>query len=317
MALAMNQLANRLENRLKMRHYALLLAVDRHRSLTRVAKQLSLTQPTVTRALADIEEIFMTPLFVRTGRGLEPTPAGEVVLAHARIAMTDAQAMRKELEGVREGLQGLLRIGLIPYASPQVLDAAWQHLFSLQPRLAVEAHEDTTGQLVAALRSRKLDCAICRFAQDSKGDDLVQELLYQQQPHLVVGRASAAALRRKKTLDIAEISAMDWIFPPTGTPIHQMIGAIFAAAGQRVPVPVMEAYAVRTISSALRHMPRGVTVLPSDVARAVAAEGGGQMLEQALPWRLPPVGIAWLRDSPKAAVVASLSGALKRTLEAA
>jgi DNA-binding transcriptional LysR family regulator len=314
MRFSMNPLANRLENRLKMRHYALLLAIDRHRSVTRVAEQLSLTQPTVTRALADIEEIFMAPLFARTGRGLEPTPAGEVVLAHARIAMTDTDALRKELEGVSEGRQGRLRIGLIPYASPQVLDAAWQHLFSLQPRLAVEAHEDTTGNLIAALRSRKLDCAICRFAHDSKGNDLVQELLYQQQPHLVVGRASAAVLRRRKTLDIAEISAMDWIFPPSGTPIHQMIGAIFAAAGRRVPVPVMEAYAVRTLASALRHMPRGVTVLPSDVARAVAADSGAQMLEQPLPWRLPPVGIAWLRDSPKAAVAASLSAALQQAL---
>jgi hypothetical protein len=39
------------------------------------------------------------------------------------------------------------------------------------------------------------------------------------------------------------------------------------------------------------------------------------MLEQALPWRLPPVGIAWLRDSPKAAVATSLSAALRRALQ--
>lgn len=313
----MTSFASRLENRLKMRHYVLLLAIDRHRSVTRVAQQLSLTQPTVTKALADIEDIFMVPLFARTGRGLEPTPAGEVVLAHARIAVADAQAMRRELEGVREGLQGRLRMGLIPYASPQVLDAVWQHLFSLQPRLALEVHEDTTDHLVAALHSRKLDCAICRFAHDGQGDDLVQELLYQQQPHVVAGRASAKILRRQAALDIAELSAMDWIFPPAGTPIHQMIGAIFAAAGRRVPVPVMEAYAVRTLSSALRHMPRGVTVLPSDVARAVAGEGGVQMLEPSLPWRLPPVGIAWRRDSPKAAVAAALGTFLRQALRSA
>ena len=64
-----------------------------------------------------------------------------------------------------------------------------------------------------------------------------------------------------------------------------------------MPVPALEAYAVRTISSALLQMPRGVTVLPGDVARAVAAGGAAEMLPQPLPWNLPPVGLAWLKGA--------------------
>jgi len=305
-------LTPRLENRLKMRHYVLLVAIDRHRSVTKVAESMSLTQPTVTRALSDIEEIFMTPLFIRTGRGLEPTPAGDVVIAHARFALADNDALRRELDGVREGLRGRLRIGVIPYVSASALDAAWRHLFALSPRIALMAHEDTTRNLIAGLRSRTLDCAICRFSQDSTGDDLVQELLYHEQAYLVVSKPSATLVARRGALDITQLSEMemDWVFPPGDTPIRGLIDATFASAGRRAPIPRIEAYAVRTISSALANMPRGITVLPSDIARSVADTGIAEVVPQPLPWHLPPVGIAWLRNSPTTAMAASLAASM-------
>lgn len=306
-----DDLALRLENRLKMRHYVLLMAIDRHRSITRAAESLQVSQPTVTRALADIEDIFMAPLFVRTRRGLEATAAGDVVLARARFAVADNAALQKELEGVRAGRQGRLRIGMIPYIPSQVLDAAWQHLLALRPRVSLLAHEDTTLNLIAAMRDRVLDCAICRFSQDSAADDLVQELLYHQQVHLVVARPSAARLLRGTAPDVGELSEMDWIFPPSNTPIRHMIDAMFAGAGQRVPVPVLEAYAVRTVRSALQHLPRGVTVLPRDVADLVAADGSAVVLPQPLPWPMPPVSLAWLRDSPKTAMARALVAAVR------
>lgn len=310
--LAPDALALRLETRLKMRHYVLLMAVDRHRSITRVAEQLSLAQPTVTRALADIEDIFMTPLFIRSRRGLEPTVAGEVVLARAKLAVADNHALQQELRAVSgAGLQGRLRVGVIPYAATQTLDAAWQHLFGLRPRIALLAHEDTTHNLVLAVRQRTLDCAICRFSHDSTDDDLVQELLYRQEACVVVSKASAPRLARQDTVDISLLSEMDWIFPPSGTPIRQMIDTVFAAAGRTVPVPLLEAYAVRTVASAMQQLPRAVTILPRDVAQAVAATGAAEVMPRPLPWNLPPVGLAWLRDSPKAGVIQGLAAALR------
>lgn len=84
---------SRLSNRLKLRHYALLVELARARSVSRVAQQMSLSQPTVTRALAEIEGIFGQPLFVRHRSGLEPTPAGVLVLNRARLALADAASL--------------------------------------------------------------------------------------------------------------------------------------------------------------------------------------------------------------------------------
>lgn len=304
-------LKNAFEARIKLRHYRLLDALDRRRSVTQVAQALGISQPSVTRALADIEAVFGMPLFSRTGRGLEPTVAGEVIIARARHAISESEALMEELESVRAGRQGRLRLGVIPYTSTRVLDAAWSHLFSLRPRIAITAREDVTGNLLAALRDRTLDCAICRFSPSSMGtDDLEQALLYQQQPRLVVAKPSAALLARYPGTEIATLSEMDWIFPPAGTPLGGMIEAIFSAAGRQLPTPVLEAYAVRTIAAALSALPRGITILPDDIAQAVCVGGDAEVLPKALPWSLPPVGLAWLRGSPKTALLAGLREAI-------
>ncbi|MCA0326226.1 MAG: LysR family transcriptional regulator [Proteobacteria bacterium] len=307
----------RLKSRLKMRHYELLLALYRHRSVSRVAEQLALSQPTVTRALADIEDIFAAPLFVRARRGLVPTPAGELVLARARAAVAEDLSLQQELRALHDGYQGRLRIGVIPYASDQVLGAVWRHLLGHTPRLAIQMHENTTHHLLRAVRERELDCAICRFSRDNSREGLVQEMLYRQQAHLVVASASAAGVARRAQLDIARLANMDWIFPPKDTPIRHAIEAIFAAGGHQVPTPLIETYSIRGIASALQQLPRGVTALPSDIARAVAQAGGATVLPEPLPWDLPPVGLAWLRNSAKAGAVARLAGAVRQTGEPA
>lgn len=311
MTLPLPDVARAIDARLKLRHYRLLVALDRYRSVTRVAEILGSSQPTVTRALADIEAIFHAVLFERTGRGLEPTAAGRVVIARAAYAIAENDELLIELDGVRAGRQGRLRVGVLPYASTRVLDRTWSYLFALRPKIATVSMEDVTGNLLAALRARTLDCAICRFSPNGLEDEAIEQvLLYQQQPRLVVARPSAALLTRFPEVDIARLSEMDWIFPPADTPIRGMIDAIFSAAGQRVPVPTLEAYAVRTIASALRNLPRGITVLPDDIAQAVCVGGAAEVLEQTLPWSLPPVGLAWLRNSPKIELIDGLRQAI-------
>jgi len=294
-----------------LRHYALIVALGKHRSVTRVAEALGLSQPTVTHALADIEDIFKAVLFSRTGKGLEPTAIGELVMAHASHMLAENDALMREIDGVRAGYQGQLRIGILPYASSEVLDTLWRYLFSLQPRMTAVVLEDVTGVLLASLRGRTLDCAICRFSHDTTdNDDLYQKLLYQQTPRLVIAKPSAAAFKRQAEIDVARLHEMDWIFPPSATPIRGVIDAIFASAGMCVPTPLLEAHAVRTLSFALRHMPRGITLLPDDIAQAVTLSGNAEVLPHELPWRLPPVGFAWRKNSPRTHAIGRLRNAL-------
>ncbi len=298
--------------RLKLRHFSVLIELDRTRSVTRAAEQQGLAQPTLTRSLGEIEAIFMTPLFTRGRRGLEPTPAGQLVLARARLALADAGALGQDLEALGSGLQGRLRIGVIPFLSHHTHDAMWQHLLSLSPRMGFVAEESTTDVLQKALLERKLDCAICRFTPAGAQAGLEQQFLYHQEPRLVVSRNAAERLAQRG-LDWDALAAMKWIFPPHHTPVREMIHSIFASSGQSVPMPFMEAYANKILASVLRHMTDAITILPDDIAQEVADLSGARVMPQRLQWNLPPVGMVRLRDTTHAALVEELADVIRRT----
>ncbi|QSI32752.1 LysR family transcriptional regulator [Variovorax sp. RKNM96] len=296
--------------RLKLRHFALLAELERQRSVSRAAEHMGLSQPTVTRALGEIENIFMTPLFTRSRRGLEPTAAGLLVLARARVALADAQSLGQDLAALGTGLQGRLRIGVLPFLARATQDAVWRHLLAVRPRLGFVVEEATTHVLVQAVRARTLDCAICRFTSASAEAGLAQEFLYTQEPRLVVSRAAAQRLARRG-LDWEAFVSLHWIFPPEDTPIRQMIHSIFASAGQPVPVPLLEAYAQKTLVSVLRLMPDAITILPDDIAQEVADASGARVMPQRLQWNLPPVGVVRLHDAANAGIVDEMTRALQ------
>ncbi len=111
MSIASDKLVHRVISRLRLRHMPLLLALERQRSVSRVAAEMNLSQPAVTKMLREIEDIFTVPLFTRTRQGLEPTPTGLSVLAHARLALADADALGRELAVIEPGCQGVCAWG--------------------------------------------------------------------------------------------------------------------------------------------------------------------------------------------------------------
>ena len=104
----------RLGNRLKPRHLRLLADIARLGSLTRVAAAAGISQPAVTKALAELEDIFGAPLFERTGRGLRPTPLGELALLRAGRMRHDLELWAREIASVHEGRSAHLQVGAVP-----------------------------------------------------------------------------------------------------------------------------------------------------------------------------------------------------------
>jgi DNA-binding transcriptional LysR family regulator len=299
-----------LATRLKLRHYSLLIELDQTRSVSRAAERLGLAQPTVTRSLREIEDIFMAPLFTRNRRGLEPTSAGLLVLARARLALADAEGLGQDLAALGSGLQGRLRVGVIPFLSRQTHDSLWQHVLALRPRMGFVAQEATTGTLQQALLARRLDCAICRFT--SAGAEAGSGAAFPLPPGAAPGGvARCGRPARAARARLGRLVSMQWIFPPQHTPVREMIHSIFASAGQAVPLPFMEAYAHKTLASVLRHMPDAITILPDDIAQEVADTSGARVMPQRLQWNLPPVGMVRLRDATHGALVDKLAEAIR------
>lgn len=89
-------------------------AIDRHRSLTRAAKELYMTQPALSNFLRGLESSLNTELFRRNGNTLEPTPAGSYYLDFARKTLAEKELLDRKINLYAYG-KGQIRIG-IPFS---------------------------------------------------------------------------------------------------------------------------------------------------------------------------------------------------------
>ena len=274
-------------SRLKLRQLALLQRIDRHRTLGRVAAEMRLSQPAVTKALKEVEDIFGSPIFERTSRGLVPTTSGEAVLAYAKRWLAELEATAQVLSSYEAGRGGRVRLGLTQQVPQKFISALLDHLLHRTPRVAAMVREGTTDELVGLLLARELDCAIGR-SYDGDATGLVQEAVYEQEPCLVVSAKSARRLSRGP-LDWAKLAKLDWILPPPNTPMRRTYNAVFVGAGVQPPVPILESTSIRTLETALRDEPNAISILSRDVVDEMEAKGHWRALPYRLGWNLPPV----------------------------
>lgn len=279
----------RLSNRLKHRHLALLADIARHGTLTRVAAATGISQPAVTKALAELEDIFGGPLFLRSGRGLAPTPLGNLALVRARHMQSDLDLWAREVQALHAGHSAHLNVGVVPYVSSALLTAAISRLHQ-RFGVTLALHRATTDHLVPMLRRHELDCIISRATSTVALDDLMHKVLYRQRPRLIAHSRLAQRLARRQP-DWAAVAAMDWVLPASNTPTRQLIVEHFIRAGLRPPSPVLEAYSTDVIEGMLTTNETLISVVPEDIARELCQRGKLGMPPWDFGWELPPINL--------------------------
>jgi DNA-binding transcriptional LysR family regulator len=291
MTLQSHDVVRRLGARLKMRHLVLLLQIQQHGSLTRVAEHMASSQPAVTNALFELESMFGTPLFERSPRGMLPTTLGAVVLERAKAMINDLDLLAREMETVAAGHAAHLHIGVIPFVSGQILSAALKRLQArMERRVTVTIHEGTSDQLLPQLRDHILDVVIARASSAVDLNRVSFEVLYQQQPRMIASRRLASKLARAK-LDWNKLRTLDWILGAPLTPMREQVTDLFLSAGIAPPVPVVESYSSKLIGEMIASSEEAVSIVPADIAEELVRIAGVAIVPYSLTWTLPPVAL--------------------------
>lgn len=286
-----DEVLRRLGARLKMRHLALLLNIQQYGSLTRVAEQMSSSQPAITNTLTELEGMFGAPLFDRSVRGMAPTALGKVVLARARAMVHDLGHLVRDMETVQSGHAAHLHIGVIPFISGRMLSAAIQRTFPEgDRRLTVTIHEGTSDQLLLQLRDHAVDIVVARASSAVAVDGARFEMLYRQQPRLIASRRLAARLSRIR-LDWPALAELDWILGAPHTPMREQVAGIFLAAGLTPPAPIVESYSSKLIGELISASDTAVTIVPADIAEELVRIAGVAIVPYSFDWTLPPIAM--------------------------
>jgi LysR family transcriptional regulator for metE and metH len=93
-------------------HLTILREVDRQGSLTAAAEVLCLTQSALSHSMRKLEEQLGTPIWLREGRSLRPTQAGQYLLAVANRVLPQLQLAEDRIHQFAQGERGSLRIGM-------------------------------------------------------------------------------------------------------------------------------------------------------------------------------------------------------------
>ncbi len=129
-------------------------------SLSRAARTLELSQPSLTGQIQRLEQHLATTLFDRHGRGVTLTEAGRALYPRARRILDEVRetedAVRRE---AAEG-DGTLSVGAIPTVAPYVLPSAIQRLRTRHAAMRVELREDYSAVLAKLLLDGALDVVI-------------------------------------------------------------------------------------------------------------------------------------------------------------
>jgi DNA-binding transcriptional LysR family regulator len=133
-------------------------AVVRENGITRAAAKLNRVQSNVTTRIKQLEEQLGTELFIRDGRRLVLTPAGETLLPYAERLLALADEARQALRESRPS--GRLRLGTMESAAASRLPGLLAHYHQSWPEVALELETGTSGRLIERVREYEVDAAL-------------------------------------------------------------------------------------------------------------------------------------------------------------
>lgn len=279
--------------KLEFRHLQMLVALNETRSVSKVATELNISQPAVSKSLHALEAELGLVLFTRTIRGVEPTPHGETLIRHAREILVEMDQVEGEIDDIQQGRVTRLALGALPAAALTMVPSFVARLESSSVAVSLSVHEGTMDVLLPRLRADELDLLVGNLPHRSLDSDLANEFLYED-PLVCVVRAGHP-LADETQLDWRHLQQWPLLLPPPGTATRRALDESFMQEGMVIPRRHVES--VSTLGNVgVLGKTDSVGFMSGKVAHHFAQLG----LLRVLPLRLTNVslhvGLVWLRQ---------------------
>lgn len=205
------------------------VAVARAGHLTRAAEEIGVPQPTLSRAIARLEDELGVALFHRVGRGLRLTPAGRTLLPRAEAALAELAAAAAELAGDADPTTGRVAFGFLGTLGTEVVPRILSGFRAAHPRVRIELVQNPHAQLLDRVRDGTVDLALTSPMPDEPG--LAATALAEEELRLVV--PAGHGLAGRSNIDLAEAADEPFLLFARGYGLHGTVEAWCEQAGFR------------------------------------------------------------------------------------
>jgi DNA-binding transcriptional LysR family regulator len=230
------------------------LVVARTGNLSAAARELSVSQPALTKSVRKLEEQFGVTLFDRRARGMTLTPSGAALLAHARLIETQCRFADAEIEALAHGEAGQLRVGAGTYWGSTLVPPAIAQLQSRFPRLRVSLEVGVNSVVLPKLYAGDLDLVMSALPEASALPLGIQmEHFGQFHQRVVAGRDHP--LQRRRRLTTADLARYGWVVYQHDQDVLSRLTRVMRAHGGDPPNVVVVTTSLLAVMQLLKSGP--------------------------------------------------------------
>ena len=277
-----------------------LLALARERNFGRAAEQCGVTQPTFSAGIKQLEDTLGVMLVQRTSRFLGFTSEGERVLDWARGIVADTRAMRQEMQTLKKGLSGHLKIAAIPTALAMV-STLTTPFRAKHPNVKFTVLSRTSAEVLSMLENLEVDAGLTYIDNEPLGR-MRAVPLYLEQYRLLTSESSPLGDRDK--VSWAEVAKIPLCLLTPDMQNRRIIDGLLQAAGGR-PEPTLESNSMIVLFSHVR-TGRWASVMPEKLADTLGLTERLRAIPIVEPEVMHQIGLVVPPREPMTPLVAAL-----------
>jgi DNA-binding transcriptional LysR family regulator len=285
--------------------YFLALAQERH--FGRAAEFCAVSQPSLSLGIKQLEEVLGVMLVQRGSRFIGLTAEGERTLEWARRIVSDARAMRQDIQTLKHGLTGRLRIAVVPAALAMVATVT-RPLYMRYPDIQFTILSRPSNEILTMLDNLEIDAAISYIDIEPLAR-LTTIPLYRERCMLLTTKDMPIARRGRATW--SEIANLPLCLLTPDTQNRQIVEGLLRGAGGS-PRVTLESDSLTIL---LAHVRSGTwaTVVPENLARAAQLGSEFSVIPIEEPEVVHTMGLVMPVREPMTPLAAALASEARRT----
>lgn len=216
-----------------------IVAVDEHRSFSKAAAAVHVTQPTLSTQVQKLEEDLGAQIFDRSKKPIRPTEIGELILAQARSALAEIEKIEWVVKNAGKEATGDFHLGVLPTLAPYIVPRFLKAFEHGNPKLKLHLHELRMDAIVESVDRGQIDAGL--LITPIHSSELIESPIFYEPFYLFL--QSSHPLAQKEAIRAEEIDVSELWLLENGHCLRQQMLALFGDAAQGLSLQKSDRFA--------------------------------------------------------------------------
>lgn len=230
--------------------------VAKYENMSKASEELHITQPALSKSIAQLEDNLGVTLFDRNGRSIKLNKYGKFFLERAEIILKEFEKAKEDLLNLVSPGNGVVSIGFMHTLGLEIIPALMTDVKKIYPNMQFQLTQSNSSSLMSKLENGELD--LCLISEFNTNQDICWEMLWEEELFLIVPKNHRLSQFQK--VKVKDFADEPFITIKKGNALRQSIDHLFQKEGFQFNV-AFEGEEVHTLVG-LVESGLGVTLIP-------------------------------------------------------